>query len=151
MISKVRCVSQLSRSEVGIILQAVIFFVLTAPILKIFGFKRTSQILQLNSSHRESKDSNEIANVIHRAYLIQGVANNLPFHTSCLARSLVLQRILKSQYIESVLHIGIPKDQRELQEFKAHAWVEYQGTPINDILNIEAKYHKIYSQIQLHP
>jgi hypothetical protein len=50
----------------------------------------------------------------------------LPGDTRCLARSLVLTRLLARRGIPARLVIGA----RTMPEFLAHAWVEYGGQPV---------------------
>jgi Transglutaminase-like superfamily len=50
----------------------------------------------------------------------------MPGDTRCLARSLVLTRLLAQRRIPAKLVIGV----RSAPDFLAHAWVEYDGTPV---------------------
>jgi hypothetical protein len=50
----------------------------------------------------------------------------LPGDTRCLARSLVLTRLLSSRGVQAKLVIGA----RTAPEFLAHAWVEHAGEPV---------------------
>jgi Transglutaminase-like superfamily len=50
----------------------------------------------------------------------------VPGDTRCLARSLVLTRLLARRGIPAKLVIGIRAD----PEFLAHAWVECEGKPV---------------------
>jgi Transglutaminase-like superfamily len=52
----------------------------------------------------------------------------VPGDTRCLARSLVLTRLLARRGIPAKLVIGA----RATPEFVAHAWVEYAGDPVLD-------------------
>jgi hypothetical protein len=52
----------------------------------------------------------------------------VPGDTRCLARSLVLTRLLAGRGIEAKLVIGA----RTQPEFLAHAWVEHAGEPVLD-------------------
>ena len=51
---------------------------------------------------------------------------HLPGDTRCLARSLVLTRLLARRGIQAKLVIGA----RAKPEFLAHAWVEHAGDPV---------------------
>ncbi|MEA2492960.1 MAG: Transglutaminase-like superfamily, partial [Thermoleophilaceae bacterium] len=53
--------------------------------------------------------------------------NLIPADSRCLMRSLVLTRVLVVRGIESTLVIGVNADPHA---FTAHAWVEYDGTPL---------------------
>ena len=61
------------------------------------------------------------------AWLVQGVARRLPRPPRCLAQSLVLRRLLARRGLHSELIIGV---RREDDAFDAHAWVEYDGQPL---------------------
>lgn len=50
----------------------------------------------------------------------------MPGDTRCLARSLVLTRLLARRGIPTKLVIGA----RATPDFLAHAWVEYEGQPV---------------------
>jgi hypothetical protein len=50
----------------------------------------------------------------------------MPGDTRCLARSLVLTRLLAQREIPAKLVIGV----RAAPDFLAHAWVEYDGVPV---------------------
>jgi hypothetical protein len=50
----------------------------------------------------------------------------MPGDTRCLARSLVLTRLLAQRGIPAKLVIGV----RAAPDFLAHAWVEYDGVPV---------------------
>jgi hypothetical protein len=52
----------------------------------------------------------------------------VPGDTRCLARSLVLTKLLASRDITARLVIGAATE----PEFRAHAWVEYRGEPVLD-------------------
>ena len=51
------------------------------------------------------------------------------YHGTCLTRSLALVWLLRGQGLAGELRIGV---RREAGEFLAHAWVEHDGTPLND-------------------
>lgn len=57
--------------------------------------------------------------------------------TSCLTRSLVLQWLLHRRGVESQLRIGVSLTQRVLS---AHAWVEFEGIPINDRADVSSAF-----------
>jgi hypothetical protein len=71
-------------------------------------------------------DTLEQARRLGRA--VARLLSHLPGDTRCLARSLVLTRLLARRGIEAKLVIGA----RAKPEFLAHAWVEYAGDPVLD-------------------
>jgi hypothetical protein len=59
---------------------------------------------------------------------------------NCLSRSIVLHRLLIKNGISSKLCVGV----RSKPKFKAHAWVEHKGRP----LNADQKVHQNYQVIE---
>jgi hypothetical protein len=57
--------------------------------------------------------------------------------STCLIRSLSLVRALQSRGIQTELRIGVRLESGKLD---AHAWVEYQGVPVNDRHDIGARF-----------
>jgi hypothetical protein len=80
----------------------------------------------------ESPQIDPTQNTLEEAFRLgRAVARMLTFmpgDTRCLARSLVLTRLLARRGIDAKLVIGA----RTSPEFLAHAWVEYEGTPVLD-------------------
>jgi hypothetical protein len=65
----------------------------------------------------------------HRlGHAVERLLRLLPGDTRCLARSLVLTRLLARRGIQGKLVIGARAD----PEFLAHAWVEHDGIPVLD-------------------
>lgn len=60
-----------------------------------------------------------------------------PFPATCLTRSLLLVWLLRRQGVDSELRIGV-----QLREavFRAHAWVERGGVPVNDRADVAADF-----------
>jgi hypothetical protein len=60
---------------------------------------------------------------------MQWTLRHSPFRGNCLSRSLTLWWLLRQQGLEGTLRIGTRfKD----GQFQAHAWVEYDGQPLNE-------------------
>ncbi len=60
-----------------------------------------------------------------------------PFRASCLGRSLLLWWLLKRDGIETILRVGVHRENGTLH---AHAWVEYRGRPLNDADDIALRF-----------
>jgi Transglutaminase-like superfamily len=63
------------------------------------------------------------------AHMVNAADRHGLVHPSCLAKSLTLWWLLGRQGIPSRLRIGIRK---EKEKFEAHAWVEHDGTALNE-------------------
>lgn len=97
--------------------------------LRIGGFRRLYTFLKRTSPIPPSSSHPSIAELQDMARLVNAAANRGPIHSACLARSLTLWWLLRRRGVASDLRIGVSK---EGGEFAAHAWVEVDGTVIND-------------------
>jgi hypothetical protein len=66
------------------------------------------------------------AEAIRLGRAVGRLLNHVPGDTRCLARSLVLTRLLARRGVEAKLVIGA----RTTPDFLAHAWVEHAGKPV---------------------
>ena len=64
-------------------------------------------------------------------------ARHTPFPVTCLSRSLLLCWLLHRRGVASGLRIGVRLTQGKLD---AHAWVECEGVPVNDRLDVNAQF-----------
>ena len=104
--------------------------------LRIWGFGAVYAFLQrrsptpqaLLSSHGQSEGPG-IEELKNLAHLADAAANHSPIRPACLTRSLALWWLLRRRGVTGDLRIGVSNDDGE---FEAHAWVEYEGTVIND-------------------
>ena len=83
------------------------------------------------ANHNQQVAARRVAMLVNRAA-------QQPFvPATCLSRSLYLQWLLKRHGITSQLRIGIDKT---TGVFKAHAWVECAGIPMNDQPDLAKKF-----------
>ncbi|NNE66495.1 MAG: lasso peptide biosynthesis B2 protein [Pyrinomonadaceae bacterium] len=96
--------------------------------IRSFGLRRTHRILERMGS-RALRMEQEPEVVINRhKNLLDLFVKNFPFGGRCLAQSLSLWYLLKRLRVETDLKFGTKRDDGEI---RAHAWLEYQGTPID--------------------
>jgi hypothetical protein len=98
--------------------------------LRWWGYRRVQQWVSKKRTHAPSG----VSRLEHEALCRLGQVVNLgarqmPFHASCLVRSLVLQWLFRRHGMDSVLCIGV---KRIDGVFAAHAWVSCAGRPVND-------------------
>ncbi len=74
------------------------------------------------------------------AWLVNVAANLHPVPMLCLARSVALVRLLARQGIATELKLGVRMEQQNLL---AHAWVEWQGHPLNDAERVVPQYAEL--------
>lgn len=108
--------------------------------IRIIGIQRS--ITLICKPHRfvlvEQNDQLPNAKSILRA-LKMGVQQTF-WKGSCLSRSIVLHRLLIKNGISSEFCIGV----RNKPKFKAHAWVEHNGKP----LNADQRVHQNYQLVE---
>ncbi len=97
-------------------------------LLKTRGFGRTIRCLRRQLALRSTSSDvlPEIAGKIERAVATAGAL--YPGRGLCLEQSLVLYYILRRCGVAARYCQGV-----QSYPFTAHAWVEYQGTPLNDV------------------
>ncbi|MGH9574798.1 MAG: lasso peptide biosynthesis B2 protein [Candidatus Acidiferrales bacterium] len=104
--------------------------------LRVAGYRRWKFLLSrltsrnVCASHIAKNNCVAPADPGHFARIAESAARNLPFHPTCLERSFGLWWLLRRRGFDADLRIGGRKDGKR---FEAHAWVEYSGTPLNDV------------------
>ena len=112
---------------------------LIALSLRLRGFNKTREALQKrHSAHlpQEQRKSDPAKTVEITCRMVRAGAHYGPLHPTCLVESLALWHLLQTQGIPVQLRIGV----RKLSgKFEAHAWVESEGVPLNQVE--EAHHH----------
>jgi hypothetical protein len=131
MWERLRRFSALERPAQELFLRAVVMLPLVALSLRWRGFKTTQAALQrfLSKANPESDAVLAGKDVAVTARMVNAADRHGLVHPSCLAKSLTLWWLLGRQGIPSHLRIGIRKEE---EKFEAHAWVECDGTALNE-------------------
>lgn len=119
---------QLTRSEQDLIVMAIPTLAGTVARLKIFGFKRCylrPALVRSTASNPSREELEAIALAVRRA------SNGLMIGT-CLSRSLALRDLLSKKGVTTEFRIGVEKNGDGV---KAHAWLEYRGSPIGESIS----------------
>lgn len=107
-------------------------------LLRIFGLKRSWEaLLWIVPVIEEKREDNAIVRRQLSA-MIWARKKKLVFG-KCLARSLVLWWQLRRRGLSSDLVIGV----RQKIDFRAHAWIEYDGLVLNADKRVHEKYNSI--------
>ena len=69
--------------------------------------------------------------------LVNIAGKHVPFPSTCLTRSLVLNWLLHRRGVHSELRMGV---RLILGKLEAHAWVEHEGRPINDAEDVADRF-----------
>jgi len=131
MWERFRRFSALERPARSLFLRAIVLLPLVALSLRWRGFRATQAALQrFLSNDNQQTDAALVRKVVPvTARMVNAADRHGLVHPSCLAKSLTLWWLLGRQGISSCLRIGIRKKE---ERFEAHAWVERDGTALNE-------------------
>jgi hypothetical protein len=111
-----------------------------AVLLRLIGYRRTSALLAVVGSRRRAPACDAASSWARADELgrrVAAAAARGPLPVGCLPRALVLGTILSRRGIESVVRIGV---RREDGTLRAHAWVEHAGVPVAEPPEIIARF-----------
>ncbi|HKN23259.1 MAG TPA: lasso peptide biosynthesis B2 protein [Candidatus Acidoferrum sp.] len=123
-----RALDPLSRS---LFRQAVLLLPTIAISLRFRGFKSTKEALQKDLSvlsPAQSPGETTMIALQKTSRMVLAAAHHGLIHPTCLAESLALWYLLQKQRVPASLRIGVRKVS---EKFEAHAWVEHDGTALN--------------------
>ena len=125
----------LTWAQRGQLAQAWLLLPLVALGLRLFGFRRVQALLLRPAAAAPAREDLPAAQAAAR--IVHSAARWSPLPASCLARSLVLCRLLRRQGLFADLRIGVAKPNGR---FEAHAWVEHLGVVLNDGQDVERRF-----------
>ena len=108
------------------ILGAAALLVLARLALVLLGFDRTLKLVRRLSGGRR-RDQIRDEDLAAAVYTVAAASAFVPYSRKCLDRSLVLFYQLKRHGVPVALCVGA-----NARPFMAHAWVEYNGQPVNE-------------------
>lgn len=139
-----RKLQQLSRSELTLLVRALLLLPLMAVFVKLLGFRKVySAIAPSQNKKYNSKQDKEKAYAIAR--MVRVASHHGIYQPNCLQKSLVLWWLLQDKGIKSNLRIGVRKQEGGLE---AHAWVEHQGDVLNDRSDVSQHFAPFASAIE---
>lgn len=115
--------------------------------LRVVGLQRLAKRLQVVAKARAVPAFDAEGHIRQVVDLVDMAANHSFLAPNCLTRSLALQWLLGRGGIATQLRIGVRLERGQLE---AHAWVEFQGTPINDQPDIESRYRAFPGPVAAH-
>jgi hypothetical protein len=126
----------LNAAQWRVVATSVVLLPLIQVMLKSRGLKRTAALLAARSDRQlGSPDRVEAASMADAVSLVAGrkVVGAL-----CLGRSLLLWFLLRRRGMDAELVVGTkaPVD----EAWMAHAWVELDGRPVNDVADVREHY-----------
>jgi hypothetical protein len=133
----------LAPAERRVLLAASLLMPVFALGLRVLGLRRCRALLKPDVL---AQTRSELPSPRVLGQLVNLAARRSPLHASCLTRSLMLTWMLRRRGIASDLRIGVRLEGGRLD---AHAWVETDGTPINDDLNIASRFAPLQPQVNV--
>lgn len=139
---------KLPAPEKRVVMAAATLLLCSTLGLRCLGFKRWRD--ELNRWTRRPQwgyiAENETLTIGRTLYLMQLAQRGSPHHGNCLSQSLTLWSLLKRQGIESDLRIGV----RHMDgQFEAHAWIERDGQPLNDVSDVQDRFAAFSKSMQV--
>jgi hypothetical protein len=126
----------------SILLRSVILLVALKTAIKVVGLWRTMQWIR----HRVAQvpATNRLANDDLQAveYSVAMAAAFYPGRAMCMEQSLVLYYVLRRRGVGVTLCQGV-----QTNPFTAHAWVEYDGAPLNDLFEHTKRFARFPNQL----
>jgi hypothetical protein len=108
--------------------------------LRVKGFNTTRNVLRRKLSRHEIGNvrAESIQEIVQRTCrMVRAAAHYAVPHASCLAQSMALWYLFGKANIRVNLRIG---GRKIAEKFEAHAWVEYNGSPLNDSPEVHQHY-----------
>ncbi len=119
--------TELTAADWRLLLAAVLWLPVVRLGLRSLGLRRVRRLLGLSAGREGATPPRELAERTDR--LVRAAARRHPLSFTCLARALVVQRLLAARGWKSELRIGVRSLGGTLE---AHAWVECAGTPLGE-------------------
>lgn len=104
--------------------------------LRARGLKRSAAFLARRSDRPAGR--NDIATATSVADAVSVVAGRKMVGALCLGRSLLLWFLLRRRGMDAVLVVGT--DAATGDDWQAHAWVELDSLPVNDVADVRQRY-----------
>ena len=120
----------------------VVALVATQLLLTVLRFTRTRKILRRLPSRTRFVDVQQLGSQVVRVSHAKPI---VAIGVDCVAESLVLEAALRSYGLDPSLRLGVDP----ANPGSAHAWVEIDGVPVNDELDVEERWAAFDGEIPL--
>lgn len=127
------------RPERAFLLRAAVLLIAVAAMLRLGGLETTLRLLGRRLPAPLTASSippARIAETRRTAELIGIAARRLPVNATCLRQSVLLWFLLRRRRLPAMLRLGVAV----AEAFQAHAWVEIDGTVINDSEHVAQRF-----------
>ena len=129
----------LSKSDRAVVIRAMFLLPIVTASLKTVGLRRTQSWLTRNCLGPTVPPTGQTqANVRRAAQMMAVACRRHPLRSSCLPRTVVLWSLLRRERIAADVRIGVRCDGGG--QFRAHAWLEWNGEVLNDAGDVGSQY-----------
>jgi hypothetical protein len=132
---------ELSARERLLLSQSLVLLPFAALALSVMGLGRYQRLIDRFSRGSEpdvARDERSLRDQVRKtARLVEAAGRYGPYRARCLPQSLTLWWLLRRQGVESKVRFGARKNGRRIE---AHAWVEFEGTPVNDSTDVSERF-----------
>lgn len=124
-----------------LLVHAALWLLATDLGLRTLGFARTRRLLAVGRTPCFPSDAPPAWGEIDAvAWAVAAAAAHHLYPMRCLARSLVLERLLARRGVPSELRIGMQRDE---EGFRAHAWIECFGRPVAEGEGVRGRFASV--------
>jgi hypothetical protein len=135
-LAEVRAVVALSARERGLLAQAVVVLPITGVLVKRAGYRRLHDTLS-RVVPVAPIPADPLAEATTISRLVSLAADRGPIRATCLTSSLALWLLLRRHGVEAEVCLGVRGGTAEPH---GHAWVEYQGRPLNETVDVRNRF-----------
>lgn len=129
-----------------VLLQALILLPLIALLLQARGLNKTQSLLINLAAFSISPITAKQEQIWLTVRMVKIATCYHRLWNNCLRESLLLWWLLYRQGIVSELRLGV---QNQQEQFQAHAWVEYNGYPLNELEDVRQRFATFKQPINL--
>jgi hypothetical protein len=134
----------LSRSDRRLLFQSVLLLPVIHFGLLLLGYYRLREVMEklipLKTIDRSVSETKVLQRARQVARIVSVAAQHGLYKATCLRRSLLAWGFLRRARIQSEICFGVRMSNGKLE---AHAWVEYNGTVVNDSATVRENYEAL--------
>jgi len=138
MLRKLRTAREMRLADWRLFLRAWVLMLLIDLGLHLLPFRRVWNLTTITQKRVPKTEPHQEQQIINQSSKMVNLARRYHLYPmTCLRRALALHRILLQQGVLTELRFGA---QKENEELVAHAWLEYQGSPIGEPEKVSQRY-----------
>ena len=147
MLRKLSRFGKLTALERGTLFRALLLLPAIGLGLRVLGFRKVQAMLHNYrvAGSCEPAPNSTLKIALTATSMVSIAARRGFYRASCLPKSLMLAHLLRRQGIAADLRVGVRKVAGALE---AHAWVEHNGQPLNDGIDVHERFQAFSQPIK---